>query len=405
MAVDMEAEQHLGHRERLKAQFIANSEQAHTDETLLELLLTYAIPQKDVRPLAHRLLQHFGSLSAILSADLAALCQQEGIREHTAVLLKLADWLRQHHPTETTPISTSVQEQGMYTSSLFPNEIPNEVIQEQVKVSPAVHSSSQPSQRSGLFGKAALAEAIAMLPRLPDTDSLPEIRAFLQQHLPFNSQETRERNSQYIVQRMFPQGYADQPLRIFARVYSGQQELRDVCFYRFCSAEPLMYDIIEQLLLPAIGIGYVERSVIRDYLVQRFPTYSSTKDCALAAINALNAGGIVVADKKLLHFAYREPLIASFAFVLHSEFPQPGMFDLSKVEHNRALRALLWRPGSFLPTLYELRNHKIISKISEVDSLRQVTTRYAFDEIGTVLQQQQESRQQESRLSWMTPPS
>ncbi len=113
----------------------------------------------------------------------------------------------------------------------------------------------------------------------------------------------------------------------------------------------------------------------------------------------------MVADKKLLHFAYREPLIASFAFVLHSEFPQPGMFDLSKVEHNRALRALLWRPGSFLPTLYELRNHKIISKISEVDSLRQVTTRYAFDEIGTVLQQQQESRQQESRLSWMTPPS
>jgi hypothetical protein len=387
----METKHHLGHRERLKTQFIANSEQAHTDAALLELLLTYAIPQKDVQPLAQHLLTHFGSLSGVLSADITALCQQEGIKEHTAVLLKLADWLRQHLPTETMPISPPAQEQEMYTPSLFPDEIPDQVSPAQTTLLTPEHSSPTSLPHSGLFSNAVLKEAISVLPQIPDTDSLPEIRAFLRLHLPFSGQETRERYSQYIVQRMFPQGYADASLRIFARLYSGQQSLQDACFYRFCLAETLMYDIIEQLLLPAIGIGYVERSLIRDYLVQRFPARTSAKDSARAVISALTAGGLVVADKKLLHFSYREPSIAAFAFVLHSEFPQPGMFHLSEVEHNQAMRTLLWRPSSFVPMLYELRNRGIISKVSEIDSLRQMTIRYPFDQIGIVLQKQQGS--------------
>ena len=39
-----------GHRQRLKARFLTGEAQGGTDEALLKLLLTYAIPQKDVRP-------------------------------------------------------------------------------------------------------------------------------------------------------------------------------------------------------------------------------------------------------------------------------------------------------------------------------------------------------------------
>jgi len=72
----------------------------YTDEKLLELLLTYAIPQKDVQPLAKRLIATFGSLSSVLSADITTLCKQEGIKEHSAVLLKLNDWIRKHEYLE-----------------------------------------------------------------------------------------------------------------------------------------------------------------------------------------------------------------------------------------------------------------------------------------------------------------
>ena len=90
----LEVKTKAGHRERLKAHFIAGDEEAHTDEELLELLLTYAIPQKDVQPLARKLIATFGSLSNVLSTDIATLCKQEGIKEHSAVLIKLIDWIR-----------------------------------------------------------------------------------------------------------------------------------------------------------------------------------------------------------------------------------------------------------------------------------------------------------------------
>ena len=92
--MEIEVKSKAGHRERLKARFIAGDEGAYTDEALIELLLTYAIPQKDVQPLARKLIATFGSLSAVLSADVTTLCKQEGIKEHSAVLLKLIDWIR-----------------------------------------------------------------------------------------------------------------------------------------------------------------------------------------------------------------------------------------------------------------------------------------------------------------------
>jgi DNA repair protein RadC len=184
---------------------------------------------------------------------------------------------------------------------------------------------------------------------------------------------------------MFPDGNADQSLLIFARTYADSQELRDVCFYRFCKFEPLMYEVIENLLLPAIGAGQLERNLLRDYLIHRFPTFSSTKDCARAIVDALLAGGLITAERLAMNFTYRDIKIPSFAFILHSEFPEPGMFDIGKLEQNRTIRAMLWKPDALIPALYELRNRNIISKVSEIDSVRQFTTKYTLEQTCEVL--------------------
>ena len=83
-----------GHRERLRARFLAGADASQTDASLLELLLTYAIPRQDVAPLAHRLLEKFGSLAAVLAADPTELKACPGIKENSLVLLKLAEQLR-----------------------------------------------------------------------------------------------------------------------------------------------------------------------------------------------------------------------------------------------------------------------------------------------------------------------
>lgn len=78
-----------GHRNRIKAKYLENSANLVYDYEVLELLLTYAIPRKDVKPIAKELLSRFGSLDKVLSASREQLCSINGIGENSAILIKL----------------------------------------------------------------------------------------------------------------------------------------------------------------------------------------------------------------------------------------------------------------------------------------------------------------------------
>ncbi len=80
---------HKDHRERLRNQFLENGFNTFTDVQKLELLLFYAIPQKDTNPIAHELLNEFGSLKDVLSADINKLSKIKGIKESSAILINL----------------------------------------------------------------------------------------------------------------------------------------------------------------------------------------------------------------------------------------------------------------------------------------------------------------------------
>lgn len=379
-----------GHRQRLRERFLAGEESTCTEEALLELLLTYVIPQKYVQPLARRLIVEFGSLSAVLAAPSEVLCQMKGIKSNTAALLKLVHWIRVHHPFEKggktgpekfSPVKVNQLELPGYQSSFLDFQeqyehrgiIPRTTVEETKTVFPR--------QRVKMFGKAVLKEAIEILPNIPDTDSLAEIRSFLLANLHFNAQTTRHRYANYILRRMFPNGSADKPLRSFARAFAGTQVLRDVCFYRFLRAEPLQVEVIQDLIIPNMGNGRLGRYRIRRYLSDRFPGSRSIVDCGKAIVEALTAAGIVRTDRTSISFAYRDISIPSFAFVLHSEFPDPGMYDIQMIKNNSVIQAMLWNPERILPLLYELRNEGIISKVSEIDDVRQFTTKWPLERV------------------------
>jgi len=78
-----------GHRERLKQRFLNGGAAALHDYELLELLLFSGIPRRDTKPLAKALLAKFGSFAGVLSADLAALKQMDGMTPSAAVSLKV----------------------------------------------------------------------------------------------------------------------------------------------------------------------------------------------------------------------------------------------------------------------------------------------------------------------------
>ena len=80
---------HHGHRERMKQEFLQGGLAHFSEPRVLELLLFYSRLQGDVNPLAHRLLDTFGSLAGVLDAPPEALAKVPGVGENTVVLLKL----------------------------------------------------------------------------------------------------------------------------------------------------------------------------------------------------------------------------------------------------------------------------------------------------------------------------
>jgi DNA repair protein RadC len=77
-----------GHRARLRSRFLADDSAATPDYELLELLLFYALPRVDTKPLAKALMARYGSLAAILAAPVDDLRKTEGIGDGAAALLK-----------------------------------------------------------------------------------------------------------------------------------------------------------------------------------------------------------------------------------------------------------------------------------------------------------------------------
>ena len=379
-----------GHRQRLRSRFLAGDTDARSDVALLELLLTYAIPQRDVQPLARELIARFGNLPNVLDASVDALCAVEGIKENSAVLLKLVEYVRGANLAGAGFTHESLPENVIVTKS-NPNQVPlfalPPVVESEMKPpqeeSLAIIEKSRrkiPARRgSGVFSNALFQEIYDLLPRLPESDSLEVVAEFARDNLPFSSETTRKRYVSYVTRRMFPDGVADRALRHFAKLYAGKQDLRDVVFYRFCNAEPLMRDVMLDILIPAMPIGTVERSTVRAYIAEKFPGTGNVTDNVKAIAQVLGESRLAKVDKKQFHFGWREISMPAFAFVLHSEFPEPGMHDLAKLEQNDALRALLWKQERILPALYELRSRGVIPKVSEIDTVRQFSTRDTLD--------------------------
>lgn len=80
---------YLGHRERPRRRFLLGGGRDMPDYELLELLLTIAIPRRDVKPLAKELIRKFGSFAEVVNAPLEELMLVKGVKENTAAVLRI----------------------------------------------------------------------------------------------------------------------------------------------------------------------------------------------------------------------------------------------------------------------------------------------------------------------------
>ncbi len=82
---------HEGHRSRMREKFLKNGGESFLPHEILEMLLFFAIPRSNTNPIAHELIQKFGSLSGVGAADYEALKSVDGIGDNAALLIKVIE--------------------------------------------------------------------------------------------------------------------------------------------------------------------------------------------------------------------------------------------------------------------------------------------------------------------------
>ena len=113
---------HDGHRQRLKERFEKEGLDNFEQVQVLELLLFYCIPKQDTNPIAHALLDAFGSVPKVLQAPTRELMQVKGIGESTARYLHMIMELIRYYAVQEQAVNrvlTSVEMCAEYMIPFF----------------------------------------------------------------------------------------------------------------------------------------------------------------------------------------------------------------------------------------------------------------------------------------------
>lgn len=113
---------HKGHRQRLKDRFLKEGLDNFEELYVLELLLFYCIPQVDTNPIAHALLDHFGSLPGVLEATPEELQKVPGVGANAATFLSLIPQVGRYYQVKRAApgaILSTIKQCGDYLIPYF----------------------------------------------------------------------------------------------------------------------------------------------------------------------------------------------------------------------------------------------------------------------------------------------
>ena len=113
---------HDGHRQRLRERFLREGLDNFDELQVLELLLFYCVPRQDTNPIAHALLERFGSLAQVMEADPAELRKVPGVGDNAATFLALvmsASRYYQVNKASSAVILPTIEQCGKYLLHRF----------------------------------------------------------------------------------------------------------------------------------------------------------------------------------------------------------------------------------------------------------------------------------------------
>ena len=341
---------HKGHRNKLRSSFLSTPKDL-SEKELLELLLTFAIPRKDVSSLASGLIDRFSSIEGILAAPSDVLSTVSGMGESTIILLKVIYMIAIKKNSDMT-----------YQPNLF---------------SPEKNTRSK-KKETRVFADDEIASVLIHLPKAAEFENIKLYKKYLEENLQYNSVGTRQRRASYILNRFFPDGSLNTPLHFFISKSKSIDALKQVVFYQLATVEPILKKVAEELIYPALPIGKVTKEQLREFILGNLPGTETTSQSKVfrSIINSYSLLGIGREEDDIIKFQLKAGSLEALVFILSTEFPQPGIFSFDTIFDGPAHRWLLWDKEWIRKQLYILRDMGVLSKVSEIDTVRQISLEF-----------------------------
>ncbi len=360
-----------GHRERLRRRF-REAPNTLSDIQLLELLLSFAIPRRDVAPIAEQLMVRFGDLNKVFAASDAQWLSITGVGDAALTLLRVVDQIQDRKGLRQNMTSGEKRTEN-YQPELFASDDEAGGAAQLPFPKPPPPPPTKADIRA--FTNDLIKVVLIHLPDVVECDGFLAFLAHLEHHLPYNSAYTRNRYARYLTNRYYPAGRIDTPLTRFLSFAPDASTWKAVLFYETARAEPAIQFTAEEVLWPILPVGHIERDVLKESLQKRFYAASegTIKRMIYSLVNLYTLLDVALLQGSQLQLQTRPGTLPAFVYVLAAEFSQPGIYTFEALEKGPMRRWLLWDREWVRRQLYNLRDMGVIAKISEIDAMRQFT--------------------------------
>jgi hypothetical protein len=357
-----------GHRERLRQRFLSDPS-SFSENELLELLLTYAIPRKDIVPLAAQLLERFADFDGVFNAPHEDLIEVDGIGEQAAILIKVIAQLSIDDISNTQP--PKITQFPMQKKSEQPK-----LFDVEPELGPLFERKEEPQMRS--YVQDEIANVLRFIPESIRFENVEGFKNYLEENLPYNSISTRRRRADYFINRYFPEKRINTPLTFFSGKCSDQVDLSHAVFYETLKAEPFVARIAEDVVWPALPTGYVDKEILREFIVRHLEDLgtSSLNKMLRAIFKTYDLLSVGEPEGDLLHIQIHKGTLEGFLYVLAAQYPRPGVYSFDSLYEGPMRHWLLWDKEWMRQQLYNLQDAAIISKVSEIDTVKQFTLQH-----------------------------
>ena len=125
-------------------------------------------------------------------------------------------------------------------------------------------------------------------------------------------------------------------------------------------------------------MGRLGRGALKEYISSLLSELrSATLEKSIRSItNSYELLGVGRVDKEQIKIQLRPGNLEAFVYILTSEYPLPGIYSFDSLFEGPAHRWLLWGKDWIRKQLYGLRDMGVISKVSEIDTVRQFSLEF-----------------------------